>query len=105
MDYEAAWSGTSLALNRQLYHVWKSGYGGVSVQPANNGQHLPVFGNPRALAAEKLVGLTTCLTFLGIVIDTLAQELRLPIEKLERIEARVVVHRWPVTCGNCGQAR
>ena len=34
------------------------------------------------LATHKLVGPTTCLTFLGIEIDTLAMELRLPQKKL-----------------------
>ena len=44
------------------------------------------------LAAEKLEGPSTCLVFLGIVIDTLAQELRLPLEKLQRI--RMLVREW-----------
>ena len=39
------------------------------------------------LAPEKQEGPSTCITFLGIVIDTHRQELRLPREKLERILA------------------
>lgn len=35
------------------------------------------------LAAHKCEGPSTCVTFLGIVIDTAADELRLPAEKLE----------------------
>ena len=35
----------------------------------------------------KTVGPTTCLTFLGIEFDTVAQELRLPQEKLTRLKA------------------
>ena len=39
------------------------------------------------LASEKQEGPSTCITFLGIIIDTQHQELRLPSEKLERILA------------------
>ena len=37
------------------------------------------------VAAEKCEGPTTCLTFLGIEIDTMVMELRLPREKLQRL--------------------
>ena len=39
------------------------------------------------LAAEKLEGPTSCLTFLGIEIDTWAGILRLPAAKLERLQS------------------
>ena len=39
------------------------------------------------LANHKMVGPTTCLTFLGIMIDTMANELRLPPEKFSRLRA------------------
>ena len=39
------------------------------------------------LAPEKQEGPSTCITFLGIIIDIHRQELRLPREKLERILA------------------
>ena len=38
------------------------------------------------LVADKTVGPTTCLTFLGITIDTEANELRLPEEKLAKLK-------------------
>ena len=38
------------------------------------------------LAAHKSVGPTTCLVFLGIVIDTITMELRLPQEKLSKLK-------------------
>ena len=41
------------------------------------------------LADHKREGPTTCLTFLGIEVDTLKGELRLPKEKLERLVALV----------------
>ena len=44
------------------------------------------------LAIEKLEGPATCLTFLGIVIDTILQELRLPEDKLKR--CREVAQSW-----------
>ena len=39
------------------------------------------------LATEKVEGPSTCLPFLGIEIDSVAQELRLPMVKLSRIHA------------------
>ena len=39
------------------------------------------------IAPHKTVGPTTCLVFLGIEIDTLAGELRLPQEKLSRLQS------------------
>ncbi|KAL5477819.1 hypothetical protein EMCRGX_G024667 [Ephydatia muelleri] len=44
------------------------------------------------LATEKLVGPTTRLTFLGIEIDSLALELRLPTAKLEAL--RETISAW-----------
>lgn len=44
------------------------------------------------LAKEKLEGPTTCLVFLGIVIDTVRGELSLPLEKLTRL--RQSVQEW-----------
>jgi len=41
------------------------------------------------LAMEKLEGPTTCLTFLGIEIDTVAMELRLPEKKLQAVQTSV----------------
>ena len=38
-------------------------------------------------APEKQEGPTTCISFLGIIIDTMAQELCLPVEKIERLQA------------------
>ena len=38
-----------------------------------------------SLAQEKQDGLSTCITYLGIIIDTVQQELRLPQEKLDRL--------------------
>ncbi len=38
------------------------------------------------LAVEKTVGPSTCLTFLGIEIDTVAQELRLPLQKVHKAQ-------------------
>ena len=46
------------------------------------------------LAMEKLEGPDTSLTFLGIVIDTVKLELRLPEEKLRRLE--VLMQEWHV---------
>ena len=43
-------------------------------------------------APEKIVGPTTSLTFLGIEIDTVAQQLRLPEEKLCRLKRTLA--RW-----------
>ena len=37
------------------------------------------------LAAEKQAGPSTCIEFLGIIIDTVKQELRLPRDKLDRL--------------------
>ena len=44
------------------------------------------------LALEKVEGPTTCLTFLGITLDTSSMEIRLPEEKLLRIRSEV--SRW-----------
>ena len=38
-------------------------------------------------AAHKTEGPATLLTFLGILLDTIKQELRLPLEKIERLQA------------------
>ena len=54
-------------------------------------------------APEKQEGPTTCINFLGIIIDTMAQELRLPVEKLERLQALSVKWRPRKSCqkGSC----
>ena len=44
------------------------------------------------IAQEKCEGPTTCLTFLGIEIDTQALELRLPADKLNRVQ--MTVREW-----------
>ena len=41
------------------------------------------------LAEEKLERPTTALVFLGILIDTIRGELRLPVEKLERLRTQI----------------
>ena len=41
------------------------------------------------IASEKLVGPSTCLTFLGIEIDTEEGVMRLPAEKLARIQSQI----------------
>ena len=41
------------------------------------------------IAQEKCKGPTTCLTFLGIEIDTQTLELRLPADKLTRVQRTV----------------
>lgn len=49
-----------------------------------------VLGIPLSIRKEE--GPTTCLTFLGIEVDTLAGELRLPAEKLQRLQA--LLQEW-----------
>ena len=44
------------------------------------------------MAAHKREGPTTCLTFLGIEIDTVKGHLRLPAEKLQRL--RDLLGEW-----------
>ena len=44
------------------------------------------------VAKHKLDGPTTCLTFLGIEVDTMVGELRLPADKLHRLQA--MLHEW-----------
>lgn len=44
-------------------------------------------------AMEKLEGPTTCLTFLGIKVDTEAMELRLPEKKLQ-LSLTAAVEEW-----------
>ena len=50
-------------------------------------QHLGI-----PVATHKTEGPATCVTFLGILIDTQAYELRLPTDKLSRLQA--LVDRW-----------
>ena len=50
------------------------------------------------LAAHKSVGPTTCLTFLGIEIDTLAMELRLPRDKLNRLKDLLAEWQFKKVC-------
>ncbi len=44
------------------------------------------------LASHKREGPTTCITFLGILIETVAGQLRLPQEKLTRLQE--LLHQW-----------
>ena len=44
------------------------------------------------MAAHKREGPSTCLTILGIIIDTIAGQLRLPQEKLQRLQS--LLHQW-----------
>ncbi len=44
------------------------------------------------LATHKREGPTTCITFLGILIDTIAGQLQLPPEKLSRLKG--LLHEW-----------
>ena len=44
------------------------------------------------VAPDKTVGPTTVITFLGIEIDSVSQELRLPVDKLTRL--RLTLSRW-----------
>ena len=41
------------------------------------------------MADKKVEGSSTCLVFLGILIDTVRGELRLPLDKLTRLRDRV----------------
>ena len=44
------------------------------------------------VALNKLEGPTTLITFLGILLDTVAMELRLPQEKLQRLKG--LIQQW-----------
>ena len=44
------------------------------------------------IAPEKCEGPSTCITYLGIELDTQSMELRLPAEKLKRVKA--VIQEW-----------
>ena len=44
------------------------------------------------IAGHKTEGPTTCLVFLGIEVDTVAAELRLPSDKLQRLQ--ILLHQW-----------
>ena len=50
------------------------------------------------IAAEKVEGPTTCLSFLGIEMDTASWQLRLPQEKLLRTRTRVAAWRSKRSC-------
>ena len=50
------------------------------------------------VATEKVEGPTTCLTFLGIEVDTISQQLRLPLAKLLRLKANI---RGWLGCKSC----
>lgn len=51
------------------------------------------------IALDKLEGPVWCLTFLGIEIDTIAMELRLPLQKLR--ELQTLVGSWLECRGSC----
>ena len=46
-----------------------------------------------SLATEKIEGQSTCITFLGIILDTSRMEARLPDDKLQRIQ-RTIKLAW-----------
>ena len=50
------------------------------------------------VAGHKCEGPSTCLTFLGIEVDTMAMELRLPQEKLQRLKLLVAEWRHRKSC-------
>ena len=50
------------------------------------------------LAAQKQAGPSTCIEFLGIIIDTVKQELRLPRDELDRL--LMAVQQWQA-CKSC----
>lgn len=50
------------------------------------------------LAEHKRDGPTTCLTFLGIEVDTVAGQLRLPQDKLQRLIALLSARGVAVSC-------
>ena len=43
------------------------------------------------VAAEKTVGPATVVTFLGVEVDTVEMELRLPLKKLEKLKELVAL--------------
>ena len=51
------------------------------------------------LASDKVMGPSTCLVFLGIEIDKIHMQIRLPEEKL--LKARREVKRWLIRCKVC----
>lgn len=46
------------------------------------------------VAAEKKEGPSTCITFLGIKIDTVANQLQLPRDKLDQLHAELQSGYW-----------
>ena len=52
------------------------------------------------MATDKCEGPTTCLTFLGIEIDTLAMELRLTQVKLARLKGEITAWQGKRSCTN-----
>ena len=50
------------------------------------------------LALEKIEGPNTCLPFLGIEIDSIAQELHLPLEKLQRVRTMLTAWQYKKKC-------
>ena len=50
------------------------------------------------LASHKTAGPTTCLTFLGIEIDSAALELRLPQEKLRKLKDMLIEWQFKKVC-------
>ena len=76
-----------MTLFRWFYHLWHSRvkecqlYLQLLLDICN---HLGV-----PIANKKVEGPSTCLVFLGILIDTMRGELRLPLDKLTRLRDRV----------------
>ena len=52
-------------------------------------QHLSALAMEVPLAKEKIEGITTPIIFLGILIDSIRGELRLPPEKLDRLHCQI----------------
>ena len=50
------------------------------------------------VATQKVEGPSTCLSFLGIELDTQALQLRLPVEKLRRLQALIKSWQGKKTC-------
>jgi hypothetical protein len=63
------------------------GQPGTSVFQGNLHQTCHILGIP--LAIEKVDGQATLLEFLGILLDTKWMEVRLPLERFERIQATI----------------
>ena len=88
VHYQAAWGWTPLALPRSLYYSRKAWLWGVCNKPWHNNGSLPhAWGT-----SNKTEGPASTTTFLGILLDTLHMEIRLPPAKLCRLKQ--VIDDW-----------